>query len=373
MGKIKIVIAGDIVPTTSNYEIFEAGKTEDLLGERLAGIWNGADIRIANLEAPMIDQGIPIQKSGPNLSIPTKCINGFKALGISLFGLANNHIMDYGETGLRNTIDILRNHDIKYCGAGMNNRLAEKGEIVDANGIKIGIYACSEHEFSAAKRDKPGANAIDITTCLQIYELKRKTDFLIVLFHGGKEHYRYPTPEQQDRFQSFVDAGADLVICQHSHCIGCEEKYSDSIIVYGQGNFIFDYKDIECWKTGLLIEAEAETGENKKIRIMYHPVEKNGAVIQYAKKADQIIHQFEERNKKISRVNEFYLEEVKRDGANLTRRLLGWNRILRGIDRFILKDMLIKLCVKRKSLAILGITKCETNREIAECYMEDCL
>ena len=51
-----------------------------------------------------------------------------------------------------------------------------------------------------------------------------------------------------------VDCGADLVVGQHSHSVGCEERYRDGIIVYGQGNFIFDKYSSEFWKTGMILK-----------------------------------------------------------------------------------------------------------------------
>ena len=65
------------------------------------------------------------------------------------------------------------------------------------------------------------------------------------IINGGKEHYRYPSPDLQKICRKFIDKGADLVVCQHSHCIGCEEKYNHGTIVYGQWNFLFDRSNIE--------------------------------------------------------------------------------------------------------------------------------
>ena len=70
-----------------------------------------------------------------------------------------------------------------------------------------------------------------------------KCDYTIVLYHGGKEYYRYPSPNLQRVCRYMIEKGTDLVICQHSHCIGCEENYLSGKIVYGQGNFIFDCDD----------------------------------------------------------------------------------------------------------------------------------
>lgn len=63
-----------------------------------------------------------------------------------------------------------------------------------------------------------------------------------MLYHGGKEYYRYSSPNLQKTCRKMTEKGADLVLCQHSHCIGSYEEYNDSTILYGQGNFIFNMK-----------------------------------------------------------------------------------------------------------------------------------
>ena len=80
---MKIIIAGDLVPTEGNYSHFEQGDVRKLLGIELEAIWESADIRIANLEAPITDGNNPIQKAGPNLRIPTRCVKGLKSLDLT--------------------------------------------------------------------------------------------------------------------------------------------------------------------------------------------------------------------------------------------------------------------------------------------------
>ena len=76
-----------------------------------------------------------------------------------------------------------------------------------------------------------------------------------MLYHGGKEHYAYPTPKQQDISRFFVEEGVDVVISQHSHIAGSYEKYLGKLIVYGQGNFLFEKlsRNIDSWYTGFLV------------------------------------------------------------------------------------------------------------------------
>ena len=279
----KMLIGSDLVPTETNYDLFEAGNVNELVGERLKNELESADFRIFNLETPVYDGQAPITKCGPNLIVPTRTMPGIKALNPSLMALANNHILDHGEDGLYSTFAELEKWNIPYIGAGHNLSEAQKPYIIEANGKKLGIYNCAEHEFTIAEENKGGANPFDPFESLDhIAELKEECDFVIVLYHGGKEHYRYPTPRLKKVCRKIAQKGADLVVCQHSHCVGCMEEYNGSTIVYGQGNFLFDHSKSEFWQTSLLINAEFE----EDMHISFVPICKNDYVVRYAPDKD---------------------------------------------------------------------------------------
>ena len=215
-----------------------------------------SDYRIFNLEVPITDTEKPIKKDGPNLIAPVATLKGIKKINPSIFGMANNHIMDQDEQGLFQTMEQLSKFNIGSVGAGRNLAEAAKPLIIEKEGKKIGIYACAETEFSIADDKRAGANPFDPLESLDhIVDLKAKCDFVIVLYHGGKEHYRFPSPYLQKVCRKIVEKGAALVICQHSHCIGAFENYHNSIIVYGQGNFLFDRTESEFWQTSLIVKA----------------------------------------------------------------------------------------------------------------------
>src|SRR5699024_431430 len=223
----------------------------------LFDIWINADFRLFNLEVPITDKASPISKQGPNLIAPKSTINGIKGLHPSLITLANNHILDQNEQGLFSTSNLLDKNNIHHIGAGENLNKASEPYIFQWNGNKIGVYTCAEHEFTIATENSAGANPFDPLESLDhIAKLKSKCNYVIVLYHGGKEHYRYPSPYLQKVCRKIVDKGADLVICQHSHCVGSFEEYDKGTIVYGQGNFIFNEHNNEFWNTGLLVKVD---------------------------------------------------------------------------------------------------------------------
>lgn len=303
----KILIMGDTVPTTSNFKLFSDGTAEELVGAELAKICREADYRILNLETPLTDDFTPISKWGVNLSAPTSTIRGIKALAINYAGLANNHIMDQGEKGFFSTIHLLQENGISFSNVGNNILEAEKGKIVTIDGLKVGIYACVEHEFSCADENKAGANPFEpMNIDIHIRQMKKECDYLLVLYHGGKEHYRYPTPYLRKACRRFVESGADLVICQHSHCVGCKEQYQKGTIVYGQGNFIFDYLQEECWQDGVVVEWSVS---KEKSCVNYIPIvrDNNRVVMASLGEGRKILDEFQKRSEQI--IDQGFLSE----------------------------------------------------------------
>lgn len=370
---MNILIGGDLVPTESNFELFNEANISTLIGKEMVEILNKADIRIFNLEAPITDSVNPIKKCGPNLLCPTSTIRGIKALNPSLITLANNHIMDQGENGLKSTEEILKNNNINYIGIGKNLKEASKAYIFKTNNIKIGVYACAENEFTIAKENKPGANPFDPLESLDhISDLKQKCDYVIVLYHGGKEHYRYPSPYLQKVCRKIVSKGANLVICQHSHCIGCFEEYNKGTIVYGQGNFLFDYSNSEFWKTSILINIEL----NEKISIKYIPICKEENKIRLANDIEsvEILQNFNKRSLQIKDdnfINEEYKKFSREYKSFYLSNLGGYNRVLKKINN-ILKGKLTKIkYTENKLLGIKNFIECEAHRELLLSAIDD--
>ena len=363
---MKIIIGGDLVPTESNYDLFEKGDVETLLGTELLNIWRDSDIRIFNLEVPLTDERNPIEKCGPNLIAPTRTATGIKALEPSLISVANNHILDQGVKGLSSTLNVLSQIGIPYVGVGDNLAKAAEPYIIEKDGKRLGIYSCAEHEFSIATESAAGANPFDPLESLDhIISLKNQCDFVIVLYHGGKEHYRYPSPYLQKVCRKVVEKGADLVITQHSHCIGCQEQYKGSTIVYGQGNFIFDHSESEFWKTSILVNVNLENPTS----IDYVPVVKEAEKVRLANtsKANEILSKFQKRSEEIlvpGFVQRNYQDFARESLDRYLRQFAGWGRWISALDRKVLRGRLLKNKYNRKKLfSILNYIECEAHRE----------
>lgn len=365
---IKLIFCGDTAPTEENQEYFSRPLVSRLVDDGIWEVLEKADFRVLNLETPLVDEENPIEKCGPTLSARTSSVRGLAALGIDAVALANNHIMDQGACGLSSTIAALDGADVLHFGAGQNLDEARLPLVVEIGAQCVGIYACAEHEFSIARGERPGANPFDSLSSLQhVRELRGKCDIVVVLYHGGKEHYRYPSPLLQTRCRALVDAGANVVVCQHSHCVGCEESWHEGTIIYGQGNFLFDHQDNEFWATGLLVEVDFDDGAC----VRYHPIVKDGASVRLANAAEaqEIMKGFQERSEQIEAPG-FVEKEYRRYARScLNGYLLGVmpgarSLLFRVLNRLCGGNLAEKLYGRQTLLALKNYVECEAHSEL---------
>lgn len=258
----KLVIMGDLFPIPSNYDRFSNGSVDLLFGDQLCDLLAQADYRICNLEGALFDGKDRCVKSGPYYVAPKSTINAIKKLGINCCALANNHITDAGHQGVVDTFSELEKNGIAYFGAGINSNLIEKSKTICINGLKIGLYNVAETMFNAPSETQAGVNLYDeYLVCKDLEYLKAQNDYVIVLYHGGIENFQYPSPEMRKRAHRMADSGADMILFQHTHCIGCEEEYNDTYILYGQGNFLFKSFVPGITDEALVLELFIQEGE----------------------------------------------------------------------------------------------------------------
>lgn len=295
-----ILVVGDLIPSECNFELFERGNAEALFGKEICQMFADADFSIANLEGTLTDSTISQQKYGPCIKAPKSTIAGFKNLGLSAVVLANNHITDYLQQGIDDTLNVLDEAGILHVGidskkgspAPRDNHLS-----ITINEKKICIYNVSETFFNAPTKEIDGAYLYDEWIVLnEIKALKQQHDFLIVIYHGGAEYFPYPSPQTRTRFHRMADCGADFITAQHSHCIGCEEWYNGSYLLHGQGNFLFarQKKYPHLTKQGLVTEVLINDGN---FAVKNHIVNIANNMLRYDEKQD--LSDFNERSKRL--------------------------------------------------------------------------
>lgn len=298
---MRITVGGDISVKEDCEKLFAECKGQELFND-VIDVFKASDRVLVNLECAVTDKETPIKKLGPNLKAPLNTVKTLKEVGVTDCGLSNNHIFDFGKAGIEDTKEQLERFGINYTGFGKNKQDSRKNMIMTDGKIKVAIIAVCEHEYSYALENRMGARAYDpYDTNDDIAEAKKSADYVIVTYHGGKEECRYPSPRLMKACRSMIKHGADVVLCQHSHCIGCYEKFMEGHILYGQGNFHFICKEYEgkedggyMWNTGLLAQIDIDDG----LKIKFIPCIADGAGIRLANKEemDKMLYELDSRS-----------------------------------------------------------------------------
>ena len=249
MNNLKLLALGDIFLKT---------KDDSDPFYNIKDVFQNYDILFGNLETVLSNRGVQVPKRVPLQTNPDKIVY-LKNTGFDIINLATNHIMDYGETGLLDTMSILKRNDIKFIGAGANIKDALKPVIFERNELKIGFLGFTS-VGNIAKEESSGCAPLNKELIIKcISELRKKVDILVVSLHWGIEYVFYPSPEQQKLARTLIDNGADLIIGHHPHVIQGIEKYNDKLIIYSLGNCNFGVeqdKKYEGADIGIVVSVE---------------------------------------------------------------------------------------------------------------------
>ncbi|MFD9625197.1 CapA family protein [Peribacillus muralis] len=246
--------------------------------------------------------------------------NGVKAVkdaGFSVMNLANNHMMDFEEQGLVDTIDEFKHADMNYVGVGKNSDDAKASiDYSDVNGVRVATLGFTDvYGTDAVPTDKK-AGLLNSNPDL-LFEMIGKAkdakqgnaDLVVVNMHWGQEYSSSATSRQKDLAKAVIDAGADIIIGHHPHVLQSFDVYKGGIIFYSLGNFIFDqgwtrtkdsamvqYHLAEDGKASidvvpLQIEAATPrpaTSKTDQARVYRQLTKETGENVQWSKKEDHI-------------------------------------------------------------------------------------
>ncbi|MFA5647188.1 MAG: CapA family protein [Bacteroidales bacterium] len=226
---INLLFAGDFIPPKTSDSIYS---------DELKEVLKDKDFSIVNLETPLTESKIAIQKTGNNFKRSPTVIHHITDGFFDAVALSNNHIRDYGDEGVLDTLKVCEENSILTIGAGKNTREAAKPLRINIKGKKISILNYSEREFNVARENRAGANAFDLIDAFyQIKAENEENDFVIVVYHGGLEYMKYPTPQIVKNFKFLIDQGADAVVAHHTHFYSGMIEYQGKPIIFSLGNF----------------------------------------------------------------------------------------------------------------------------------------
>ncbi len=249
MDKIKIAFVGDVFPggVLVNQEI--------ICDEQVMDVLMSADLRVATLECALgpgetdgysFDEEKMARPDWRNIIwAPDKCIKRLKELHIDVVTIANNHIFDLGEKGLKNTIRLLDENGIKHCGAGINLEEASKPAVVEIKGRTIAflgymVYFTGWRAPHPASEKSSGINIFELDSAVsEVSRLKRQYDYLFLLPHWGDEYSYWPVPVDINYSKKLIKAGANGIMGSHTHQVQPTVLFAKAPVCFSLGNFVF--------------------------------------------------------------------------------------------------------------------------------------
>ena len=243
-GVTTIVFAGDVLIAQAMEQYYDSQGVTRLVSEELLKEMQEADICMVNNEFQFSNRGTPMEDKQFTFQTDPKYVQILKDMGVDIVSLANNHSLDFGVEALEDTFATLEGADILYAGAGMTKERAEKLQVIEADGKKIGFLAATRVipvvEWNVENRQPGLFTAYDDTRLVEcIKQAEEKCDFLVVYVHWGIEREALPQNYQMTIAKHCIEAGADLIIGAHPHVLQGIEFIEGKPVFYSLGNYVF--------------------------------------------------------------------------------------------------------------------------------------
>lgn len=266
---VTIDFTGDI-NLADDWYTMQAAQTKtngiyDCIAPEITQELQSADLSVINNEFVISDRGTALAGKAYTFRAKSTNVELLDVFGADVANLANNHAYDFGEIGLLDTIEALRNNGIVTMGAGSNIKEASEVQYFVANGKKIAIVSATQIErYSHYTKEATETSAGVLKTKnpekyeAVIREAAANSDYVIANVHWGIEgKYNYAT-EQYNLAQGFVEAGADVIIGGHPHRIQGVEYIGDIPVLYSLGNFWFSTGTLYTTIAQVQIDADGE-------------------------------------------------------------------------------------------------------------------
>ena len=275
-GKVTLSFAGDISFAEGYANMVHYHSSGDdiskCISPDLIARMDSADIMMINNEFTYSNRGNPLSGKTFTFRAKPETAANLTLLSVDLVSLANNHVFDFGETALFDTMDTLDQYDIPYVGAGRNLEEAKKIVYFQADGLIISFVSATQVERSyvftkeATEQSAGVLRTFSPEAFLEVIQKAEETsDFVVVYVHWGTEGVNYFEADQQLLGHQYIDAGADLVIGDHPHCLQGIEYYKGVPIFYSLGNYWFNSRTLD---TGL---AEADISKDGLLEFRFVP------------------------------------------------------------------------------------------------------
>lgn len=238
----RCTVLGDVAFTGRLAKQIADGKGANLLGDLLPCL-SKSDLVIANLETVVSDSVDTADRRGTQLRSPKETISILKFAGIDVVGIANNHVMDCGPRGLRETMDRLDAGDIDYFGAGMTLSAARSPLVIERHGIRLAILGRNGHSWYAATRNHGGVAPFSLKECRRAVKTAREHGADLVMFHihSGEELHQVPWPRRIEWLRQVAAIPeVQVVVGGHQHIYQGTTRFDGTSALISYGNLLMD-------------------------------------------------------------------------------------------------------------------------------------
>lgn len=271
---LTITFTGDLLLDRGIREVIDHRGVDRLFSPYVDSVFQSSNLVVANLECPVTKIVQPMYKQYIFRGEP-EWLSALKVHGITHLNLANNHSIDQGREGLLDTKKNIEEAGMIPVGAGKN--MQEAAEPVVLADAPRRVYLLTSLRMAlenyAYLPDKPCVSQESNDSLLQRIRRLRADDphcLIILSLHWGGEHTLHPIPMQRQQAHEYIDAGADALICHHTHTLQSIEEYHGKPIYYSIGNFIFDQRkpiNSEACMVKVTVTADSVTYETLPIHI----------------------------------------------------------------------------------------------------------
>lgn len=250
--------------STTRYLDGRNGNIQECFSTALWEEMQSVDILMINNEFAYSNRGEALAGKAYTFRAEPQRVASIVELGTDVLSLANNHVYDYGEEALLDTLDVVEEAGIPYVGAGRNLEEAMKPVYFIANGRKIAIVSATQIERSTNYTKEATDESGGVLKTLNpdkflsvIQEADGRSDYVIAFVHWGTENTNHYEGDQIELGRKFIDAGADVIIGGHTHCLQGFDYYNGKPIIYSLGNYWFNDRTIDTGLSQVTIHTDS--------------------------------------------------------------------------------------------------------------------
>jgi len=254
-GPIRLAFAGDVHFADQVAALLD--HPQDSLAD-LRPFLAGADLTVVNLETAITTRGTPQAKKYHFRTAPA-ALDALRAAGVDAVTMANNHAVDYGEVGLKDTLAARAASPVPIVGIGKDAAAAYAPAMFDVRGLKIALLGATQvpdwtRATWPAKANRPGV-ALSLPgdrLLAAVRAARKKADVVVVYLHWGTNYVNCPDADQVRTMTALRKAGVDIIVGAHAHRIQGSGWMGKTYVAYGLGNFIWYGSQEPDSRTGVL-------------------------------------------------------------------------------------------------------------------------